>query len=91
MIGVQFVHPKIKGVMDSVPHGTNASSHNTSAHDPWLYESGQEQLAPKIVQACVKRDMLVLSTSWCVFLLRSLLLCSMHFTDSSPLSLFPQL
>jgi 4-aminobutyrate aminotransferase len=64
MIGVQFVHPKIKGVMDSIPHGTNANSHNTSAQDPWLYESGQEQLAPKIVQACVKRDMLVLSTSW---------------------------
>lgn len=63
MIGVQFVHPKVKGVIDSQPHGVNAGSHNITAQDPWLYESGQEQLAPKIVQACVKRNMLVLSTS----------------------------
>jgi 4-aminobutyrate aminotransferase len=64
MIGVQFVHPKVKGVMDSLPRGVSAESQNTSSANPWLYESSQEQLAPKVVQACIKRDMLVLSTSW---------------------------
>lgn len=64
MIGIQFIHPRVKHTMDSRPAGVNADSHNSTATDPWLYESGQEQLAPKVVQACIKRDMLVLSTSW---------------------------
>ena len=64
MIGVQFVHPNVKEAIGAIPRAVNAESKNTATLDPWLYVAGQEQLAPKIVQACIKRGMLVLSTSW---------------------------
>lgn len=60
MIGLQFVHPKTKAAIT-----VNAGSQNaTVAEDPWLYGPGAEQIAPKVVQGCIKRGMLLLSTSW---------------------------
>ncbi|PWN93245.1 putative 4-aminobutyrate aminotransferase [Acaromyces ingoldii] len=59
MIGLQFVHPKTKAAIT-----VNAGSQNaTVAEDPWLYGPGAEQIAPKVVQGCIKRGMLLLSTS----------------------------
>jgi 4-aminobutyrate aminotransferase len=48
MVGVQFANPTLQ-----------RDSSNTASRDAQI----QPQLAPKIVQECIKRDMLLLSTS----------------------------
>lgn len=48
MVGVQFANPALQG----------GSSNTASRH-----AGSQPQIAPKLVQECIKRDMLVLSTS----------------------------
>jgi 4-aminobutyrate aminotransferase len=48
MVGVQFANPDLQG-----------DSSNTAAK----HAHNQPQLAPKVVQECIKRDMLLLSTS----------------------------
>jgi 4-aminobutyrate aminotransferase len=48
MVGVQFANPELQ-----------RDSSNTAARNG----QSQPQIAPKIVQECVKRDMLLLSTS----------------------------
>ena len=48
MVGVQFANPELQ-----------SDSSNTAARSA----QSQPQIAPKIVQECVKRDMLLLSTS----------------------------
>jgi 4-aminobutyrate aminotransferase len=48
MVGVQFANPDLQG-----------DSSNTAAR----HAQNQPQLAPKVVQECIKRDMLLLSTS----------------------------
>lgn len=63
MVGIQFVHPKAQQAQS-----INAGSQNTAAQQAWLYhaDDAADQLAPKVVQACIKRGMLILSTSWYV-------------------------
>lgn len=68
MIGIQFTHPKLRDAqLKAQPLAINSESQNVAANsDPWLYNdsTGSDQLAPKVVQACIKRNMLILSTSW---------------------------
>lgn len=75
MVGIQFTNPKLQAAQQEYSTvGVHAESHNALAasSDPWLYDedSAAAQLAPKVVQACLKRNMLILSTSWCVSIKR---------------------
>ncbi|PWN37929.1 putative 4-aminobutyrate aminotransferase [Meira miltonrushii] len=66
MVGIQFANPKMQEAQQAhSTAGLNASSHNTTAAEAWQYHPSDagEQLAPKVVQACIKRKMLILSTS----------------------------
>jgi 4-aminobutyrate aminotransferase len=62
MVGIQFTHPKMQYAQQAI----SAESHNSTAHEAWQYhaDDASNQLAPKVVQACIKRNMLILSTSW---------------------------
>ena len=67
MVGIQFANPKLQEAQKAhSTAGLNANSQNTSAAaEAWQYHpsDASEQLAPKVVQACIKRNMLILSTS----------------------------
>lgn len=62
MIGIQFANPKMQQAQQA---NLNANSQNASAAEAWQFHpsDASEQLAPKVVQACIKRKMLILSTS----------------------------